>query len=355
MAKRGLGNKLKKYTAGIFPIVLGLVVLSIAFFASPYVHAGGGVGDGGTGSGASGGANTRYGYGWYKFNTNGVGTGTPGGMKSGSWASVQATCSAAHANTITAFIVETSRRTIASSVVYTYDSSSYGTYPLYHGNDGGNWQSYAQAQAAFNALPGNGVSTSGYTFGRNVGWFCSDFQPHDYNLNPSITGTPTFTDGNSTGTDKATVSPAVNNTGSSPSDGNSQWRVVRFNVAPGAGVPAGGEAGAGTAPETFYGHGAVAIANGTGITFPRNVTNLSVASQVIGDFPIGTRICFALSVQPATQDNSNWRNSTPFCVTIAKSPKLQVHGGDIRVGSNFVDQSPTSGSNITTSQTTKNR
>jgi hypothetical protein len=336
----------------MFSIILTLFVTHIA-------HAGGAVGNPGNGGGGGGGAQTRYGYGWYKFNTNGAGTGAPGAMKSGNWANVQATCAAAKASTITAFIVETPRRTIASSVVYTYVDQAhnarnyYGTYPLYHGNDGGYWQSYAQAKASFDALPANGVSTAGYTFGSNVGYFCSDFAPNDYNLIPTISGTPTFTDGDSTGTNQATLSPAVNNSGSSPSDGSSQWRVVHFNSAPGAPIPGGGDSG--SAPEQFYGHGAVAIASGTGVTFPRNVTNLSVASQVIGDFPIGSRICYALSVQPLAQNNNNWRHSTPFCVTIAKSPKFQVHGGDIRVGSNFADQTVTPGSNIITSQTTKNR
>lgn len=174
----------------------------------------------------------------------------------------------------------------------------------------------------------------------------------DFNLTPSITGTPAFTDGDSTGANKATLSPSVNNTGSTASTNTIQWRIVHFNVAPNLAIPGGGDSG--TIPETFYGNGAVAIANGTGQTFAKNVTNLSVSSQVIGDFPIGTRICYALSVQPITQSNAAWRHSAPFCVTIAKSPKFQVHGGDIRVGSNFVDQTPTSGSNIITSQTTKN-
>jgi hypothetical protein len=211
------------------------------------------------------------------------------------------------------------------------------------------WYSVEKAFAQTKALGQN----SGYDWNGSsqLGWFC--YRGTDYNLTPTITGTPAFTNGDSTGTDKATLSPSVNNTGSTSSDGNSQWRVVHFNIAPGLGVPGGGDSG--SAPEQFYGNGAVAIANGTGVTFARNVTNLSVASQVIGDFPIGTRICYALSVQPITQSNGNWRNSTPFCVTIAKSPKFQVHGGDIRVGSNFADQTVTPGSNIVTSQTTKNR
>jgi hypothetical protein len=348
-----MGNKFKKYGVAALPVIVLAVTLTATLLASSPAHAGGVIGDPGQGGGGGGGAWTSYGYGWYKFNVNGAGTGTPGAMKSGNWAEVQAACTAYRAKTITAFIVETSRRTISSSVVYTYKSADYGTYYLYHGNDGGYWQTYAQAQAEFDALPSKGVSTAGYRFGQNVGYFCSDINPYDYNLIPTITGTPQFTDGDSTGTNKATLNPSVNNTGATASSSNAQWRVVHFNVAPAAPVPGGGDSGA--SPEAFYGHGAVAIANGTGVTFPRNVTNLSVAKQVIGDFPIGTRICYALSVQPISQNNGAWRHSTPFCVTIAKSPKFQVHGGDIRVGSNFADQSATSGSNIITSQTTKSR
>ncbi len=360
MQKGIANNGLKKYIVTASSVLSLVVALIMTLLLSHAAHAGGAVGNPGTGGGGSAGANTKYGYGWYKFNTNGLGTGTPGGMKSGNWASVQADCAAASASTITAFIVETSRRTVGNSVVYTYidyahrtGNNWYGTYNLYNGNRGGYWETYAQAQAGFDALPAAGVSTAGYTFGLNVGYFCSDFAPRDFNLIPTISGTPTFTDGNSTSADKATLSPAVNNTGSVPSSGDAQWRVVHFNVAPGEAVPGGGLSGG--SPESFYGHSATAIASGTGVTFPRNVTNLNVASQVIGDFPIGTRLCYALSVQPATQNDASWRNSTPFCVTIAKSPKFQVHGGDIRVGSNFVDQTAGSGSNIVTSQTVKNR
>lgn len=211
------------------------------------------------------------------------------------------------------------------------------------------WYSVEKAFAQTKSMGQN----SGYEWNGDsqLGWFC--YKGTDYNLTPTITGTPAFTDGDSTGTNKATLSPSVNNTGSTASDANAQWRVVRFNLKPGAALVAGGDSG--SAPEQFYGNGASAIANGTGVTFAKNVTNLIVAKQVIGDFPIGTRICFALSVQPISQANGNWRNSTPFCVTIAKSPKFQVHGGDIRVGSNYVDQVSTSGSNIITTQTTKNR
>lgn len=175
----------------------------------------------------------------------------------------------------------------------------------------------------------------------------------NFDLTPTISGSPTYSGGNSTGSDKVTINAAVNNTGTGSSTGNIQWRVVTFQVPPNSAVP--GAATNGIAPEPYYGYGAVDVATGTNQTFPRNVTNLSVAQQPIGDYPIGTKLCYALSVNPVTQSYTGWRHSTPFCVIIAKTPKFQVHGGDIRVGSNYVDQTVGSGSNITTSQTVKNR
>jgi len=165
-----------------------------SLFMSHPAHAGGAVG--GSGSGGGGGGNgapdTDYGYGWYKFNTNGQGTGTPQNMKSGSWPSVQNDCAAAGADTITAFIVLRPARTPQSAEVFDYTDRAhkpgdwYGTYNLYKGDSGGNWQSYGNAQNAFNALSAQNVDTSGFTFGSNVAYFCSDFQPKNWNITPDV-------------------------------------------------------------------------------------------------------------------------------------------------------------------------
>jgi hypothetical protein len=53
---------------------------------------------------------------------------------------------------------------------------------------------------------------------------------------------------------------------------------------------------------------------------------------VIPDAPIDSRVCFALSVQPRSNSSSNWWHGPPFCIVIAKSPKIQVIGGDVIVG-----------------------
>ena len=448
------------------------VALILTLLASHTAHAGGTIGNPGSGNGSGGGANTRYGYGWYKFNTNGSGTGTPGGMKSGNWIQVQADCAAANATTITAFIVETAASSIGRSVVYTYDSNSYGIYHLYHGNDGGYWQSYDQAKAAFDALPGNGVDTSGYTFGQNVGYFCSDFQPKDWNVSPTVSvSSPNADPGsiitwnytiknngpdaqssdisygyntnggpfgpvalsvgatsttNSTYTIKQSdvgstlcratyaapqsnksnaviasgaacvaipynytltpvistnlgssstvgatvnVSPSIINSGptkSQPTD----WMVTQFIVSPGKAIPNSGGGISPNLPCTYFSANVVSCSapynadNANGVLFddaaPSKVTNsttpLAGTAYVLADLPVGSHVCFALSARPySSAGGSNWSHSKPVCIVIAKSPKIQVHGGDIRVGSNYVDQAVGSGSNITTSQSIKNR
>lgn len=67
----------------------------------------------------------------------------------------------------------------------------------------------------------------------------------------------------------------------------------------------------------------------------------------------------ACAIMTLTRANSSGSEPPPAkaCVTIefVKSPKFQVRGGDIRVGSSYTDQTTTSVSNITTSQTVKNR
>jgi len=217
-------------------------------------------------------------------------------------------------------------------------------------NPGNGMYSWYSAQKAFEQTKALGQN-SGYNWDGNssLGWFC--YRGLDFNLSPSITGSPTFATGDSSGSDKATLTPIVTNAGPTTSS-NASWRVVNFRLAPGVAVPNGGDSN--TIPETYFGNGAVTIANGSQ-DFAKGASGVAVNQQIIGDFPLGTRICYALSVVPISQSNGNWRHSTPFCIIIAKSPKVQVHGGDIRVGSGFVGEAAPANANINTSQTIKKR
>jgi hypothetical protein len=181
------------------------------------------------------------------------------------------------------------------------------------------WYSAEKAFAQTKSLGQNsGFAWNGSS---SLGWFC--YQGTDFNLTPTITGSAPFAEGGET----LNLTPVVANSGGSASPA-AQWKSTTFTVGPSGNVPAGGDSG--SVPELFYGNGARSIANGSAVFNRGNNNNVVIPAQTIGDFVVGTRVCFTLSVQPVTQSSNNWRHSTPFCVTIGKKPKVQVHGGDCR-------------------------
>lgn len=51
------------------------------------------------------------------------------------------------------------------------------------------------------------------------------------------------------------------------------------------------------------------------------------------DTPVGTKFCFTTSVSPPTETGDpKWRHAALQCVIVAKRPKMQVWGSDVRVG-----------------------
>lgn len=75
-------------------------------------------------------------------------------------------------------------------------------------------------------------------------------------------------------------------------------------------------------------------ASGSGKTFSNigNYEEMGPYSQSIaGDYSVGTKICFTLSVTPRSNDNgSTITSSPPTCFTVGKKPKVQIWGGDLR-------------------------
>ncbi len=159
----------------------------------------------------------------------------------------------------------------------------------------------------------------------------------NYNLTPNVTSSRTTASVGETVTpNRAWVNNAVASGGTTQT-GNVDWRLVTFAVNPGAGVPVTGTGSA--LPETYYnspGVKDVALAkNGTQQFYAGGGTNNDVTGYgglTIGDYPVGTRVCWALSVQPYTQTSTDWRYGTPYCIVISKSPSVQVWGSDLWVG-----------------------
>lgn len=74
-------------------------------------------------------------------------------------------------------------------------------------------------------------------------------------------------------------------------------------------------------------------------TFASGVTDSSSFSSFAHNFTIpdsaavGTKFCFVFSISPPTANPTPvWRHSAMRCVIVGKAPKMQVLGGDVRVG-----------------------
>lgn len=156
--------------------------------------------------------------------------------------------------------------------------------------------------------------------------------PATFNLTPTVTGSPSVSEAQST----VNVAPTVTNSPANATSASAAWRLVQFTVPAGQAVP--GASTNGTNPNTYYGYGASTVTEGSR-TFPRGATSVGAGNRTLPDAEVNSRVCFALSVRPVTQASGNWRHSTPFCITIAKKPKLQVIGGDTLVGRGSISPS----------------
>ncbi len=246
-------------------------------------------------------------------------------------------------------------RTTAGSNNNTYRSTYFGGATAYRPTNGDNGvslpstlsdgqdYSWAAVNAAFNAMPTpqkNGYSWDGDS---RLGWFCYLTQSSDFSLTPTISVNPTISESGGTATAISTVT-----NGGTTASSSVNWQVTTFTLNPSDAIPAAGTSTSGVTPESYYGHGATKASSGTGV-FQKNVTSpnpIPNLNQTIGDYPVGTKLCYALSVQPYNQNTTDWKHSLPSCITIAKRPKVHILGGDLIVGTGTT-------SNIVTSTLTK--
>jgi hypothetical protein len=135
------------------------------------------------------------------------------------------------------------------------------------------------------------------------------------------------------------ITPTVTNSGPTNSL-PTQWQLTRIDITPGKAIPkpSGGSAPAAQLPCSFFaGSGAAckSIQKGTSVFGPSgSITGdaLNNATETIGDLPVGSKVCFALSVQPVSSSSTNWSHSAPICLTVAIKPKVQILGSDLVVG-----------------------
>jgi hypothetical protein len=168
--------------------------------------------------------------------------------------------------------------------------------------------------------------------------------PQNYTLTPRVdTVSPTQIESGG----KVTVRTSVDNTGTVVSRAT-QWEITQINVQPGKKAPhedegatasstAPCQTGGGAASGNYFQSADATCRNlekGSGV-FNRGTPaqNLKpfVQDREVGDLPVGTRVCFALSIQPRSNTDNNWGHSKPLCTIVGKKPKVQIWGGDISV------------------------
>ncbi|NCS83033.1 hypothetical protein GW746_01290, partial [Candidatus Saccharibacteria bacterium] len=167
---------------------------------------------------------------------------------------------------------------------------------------------------------------------------------YDYQLTPNPPSTlPSTVE---SGTIIPSISGRIDNSGTTKSRDDTVWQLTMYvgeeraatknNTAPCGGV------GEGVYSGTNFGESCESLQRGGGSigTDGQTVTKNNVP---IGEVDVGDRICFAVSVRAAANDDSRWAHSASRCVVVSKKPKVQVLGGDLWVG-----RSSSTPSNIST-------
>jgi hypothetical protein len=171
--------------------------------------------------------------------------------------------------------------------------------------------------------------------------------PYDFDLVPSISTSTTIAQA---GGVVGNITPTINNTGKTRTDRPSQWVVTKIIVSPTGSIATSLQTN-NKAPCATYGNACTPVKSGSQ-DFPLGLTPLEILNSetIPENAPVGTKVCFALSVQPYKFASSDWRHGIPVCIVVAKSPKVQVLGGDLIVGRGTVSNDPRT-SNVSTSTT----
>lgn len=167
--------------------------------------------------------------------------------------------------------------------------------------------------------------------------------PYRYSLTPA---TATDLSGSVESESVIQITPSVQNSGPTKSK-DTQWQVTRVIVSPSTAIPNEGGGSSAAAPCGTYFQPAsgscATIASGSSV-FNANGANLGGAAlssatttmpsvtDTVGDYPVGTKICYGLSVTPRSDSSNDWQHSRLTCLTVSVSPKLQIWGGDLIVG-----------------------
>ena len=173
--------------------------------------------------------------------------------------------------------------------------------------------------------------------GERGAWGVSNYAcvqvPYKFNLTTRVDMNSDVTE---PGTTIAPINPYITNSGPTKSYDDTGWQVSKFIVAPGKPIPAANDNA--SAPCAYYANGCKPMGTGSGTYNPGDSLVGQIPSYTVEDVPIGSRICFALSVNKYDNnqgDGKRWRHGAPTCVMVGKKPKIQVLGGDVATRSDI--------------------
>jgi len=159
--------------------------------------------------------------------------------------------------------------------------------------------------------------------------------PYNYTLTPGVTIPQTEVEVGNT----ITVQAGVQNSGptkSKPTD----WQLSYITAPSGVGIPTAADNS--SLPCDYYqGGGRVCTigtftsggaGTGTGDVFSPPSYNFASRQAVTADLPVGTQICYALSIRDRSSGSGQWAHSTPQCVVVSKRPVVRITGSDLIVG-----------------------
>ena len=184
------------------------------------------------------------------------------------------------------------------------------------------------------------VNSSGTRNGRG-NHACANV-PYNYSLNPSVLLDKTTADvGTALDIDGKLTNAGVTKTR------DTDWQFSYVTIPSDKPVPTPGNSSSTTSPCTFYKNQSSTIScdianfsEGGGPT-GRQIFNFSSSTYsfpsrgfVIPDLPVGTKLCYALSVKARSDSSSDWTHSALACLVISKHPVMQTLGGDVIVGRN---------------------
>lgn len=173
--------------------------------------------------------------------------------------------------------------------------------------------------------------------GARGAWGASNYAcvqvPYNFTLTTKVDMPTTAT---SAGSLIGPINPYIKNAGPTKSYDGTAWQLSKFILPSGKPIP--GATTSASTPCANYGNGCVSMSTGNGTYAPGQSLVGQIASYTVDDAPIGSRICFALSVNKYDQgqsDGKRWYHGAPACVVVGKKPTVQVWGGDVAARTNI--------------------